>query len=291
MQINIIIPTFNRKELLNNLLVQIKEQASKITMVTYKTIVVVDGSNDGTIEMLREIHPAVYVVLHPGDLWYTKSMNLGFEKAQQIGCDYVLTLNDDIVLDNNYLAKMAEIAVSSNTSIVGSLSLTMHQPPKIMFSGIRKYIKWRQKNVRYHRSFIEFDSNLTGIHPTIVLPGRGMLIPADIVQSLNGFDEFFIQYHSDEDFCLRAAKIGVPVNISWDARLYSYVEKTAAATNYMRVSVDKFIKSFFNPYSRSYIPQKAVFYYRHGIKLLWPITMLTFFLSNTKAWIFNKKII
>jgi GT2 family glycosyltransferase len=288
--INIVIPTFNRCLLLERLLRQIETQASQIKEVDFRTILVVDGSTDGTYEMLQTQFPKVVVVRGSGNLWYTKSMNVGFGKAFELGGDYILTLNDDVVLDENYLQIMALYAASNEPGIIGSLSLTMHEPPRILFSGVRKYIRWRQKNLKYHSVFAEYDETMHGIHKTVVLPGRGMLIPQSLVKQLNGFDEYFVQYHSDEDLCLRAARLGTSVRVSWDAKLLSYVEKTAAATSYMRVSAKVFFKSFLNPYSRLYIPQKAKFYYRHGIKLLWPITMLTFFLSSIKAWKFNKKL-
>lgn len=288
--INIVIPTFNRCQLLERLLRQIESQASQIKDVDFRTIIVVDGSTDGTYEMLETQFPKVVVVKGSGSLWYTKSMNVGFEKAFELGGDYILTLNDDVVLDDRYLQIMALYAASNELGIIGSLSLTMHEPPRILFSGVRKYIRWRQKNLKYHSVFAEYDESMTGIHKTVVLPGRGMLIPQSLVKQLNGFDEYFVQYHSDEDFCLRAARLGASVRVSWDAKLLSYIEKTAAATSYMQVSAKVFFKSFLNPYSRLYIPQKARFYYRHGVKLLWPITMLTFFLSNVKAWKFNKKL-
>lgn len=288
--INIVIPTFNRCQLLERLLRQIESQASQIKDVDFRTIIVVDGSTDRTYEMLESQFPRVEVVKGSGSLWYTKSMNVGFEKAFELGGDYILTLNDDVVLDDNYLRIMALYAATNEPGIIGSLSLTMHEPPRILFSGVRKYIRWRQKNLKYHSVFAEYDESMTGIHKTVVLPGRGMLIPQSLVKQLNGFDEYFVQYHSDEDFCLRAARLGASVRVSWDAKLLSYVEKTAAATSYMHVSAKVFFKSFLNPYSRLYVPQKARFYYRHGVKLLWPITMLTFFLSNIKAWKFNKKL-
>jgi len=288
--INIVIPTFNRCQLLERLLSQIEVQSSHLKDVVFRTIVVVDGSTDGSYEMLENKFPAVSVVKGSGNLWYTKSMNVGFEKAFELGGDYILTLNDDVVLDDRYLQIMALYALSNELGIIGSLSLTMHEPPRILFSGVRKYIRWRQKNLKYHSVFAEYDETMHGIHKTVVLPGRGMLIPQNLVKQLKGFDEYFIQYHSDEDFCLRAAHLGASVRVSWDAKLFSYVEKTAAATSYMRVPAKVFFKSFLNPYARLYIPQKAKFYYRHGIKILWPITMLTFFLSNIKAWKFNKKL-
>ena len=71
--LSIVIPTFNRKQPLSILLNQFKGQ--KITGIEYKIVVVVDGSTDGTLEMLSSEFPEVFVVKGSGNWWFTKSMN------------------------------------------------------------------------------------------------------------------------------------------------------------------------------------------------------------------------
>ena len=56
----IVIPTFNRREYIQKLLSQIAAQ--EIENVDVRTVVVVDGSTDGTSEMIRSEFPAVHVV-------------------------------------------------------------------------------------------------------------------------------------------------------------------------------------------------------------------------------------
>ena len=177
-------------------------------------------------------------------------------------------------------------------SIIGCVALTEQKPYRILFSGVKKYIRWRQKHIKYHSNFKKVPSEeLIGIHPSEVLPGRGMLVPYFVLKQLNYFDDFFIQYHSDTDFCLRAGKAGYHIYISWDAKLLGYIEESAGASSYMKTPLRKFLKSYTNIYSRVYIPQKATLFYRHGPILLWPVTMLIFFMSTIKAYLFNKKIV
>ena len=39
-------------------------------------------------------------------------------------------------------------------------------------------------------------------------------------------DENLVQYDSDDDFILRAKKMGIPVYISWDAIVYNHTKLT-----------------------------------------------------------------
>ena len=133
-------------------------------------------------------------------------------------------------------------------------------------------------------------SSLTGLHTSKVLPGRGMLIPYNVIDSLNGFDLLFPQYHSDFDFCLRAQKLGYEVFVSWDLILYSYVRKTSTGTSFIKTPFNIFIKGFINKNSRISLISNARYLYRHGVKILFPVTFLIFIISSFKAHYFNNKI-
>ena len=90
-----VIPTFNRKDKLNVILTQLASQIL-LPNLMLEIIVCVDGSTDGTNEMIMEKFPSVHIVSGDGTWWYTKSMNMGFKYAQSLKIDFVLTLNDDI---------------------------------------------------------------------------------------------------------------------------------------------------------------------------------------------------
>jgi len=279
--------------LLKATLAQLEDQKALLGNVDSEIVVVVDGSTDGTVEMLDREFPRVHKVQGNGSWFYTKSMNEGFRYAQRFNPEYILALNDDVVLGTGYLEKMvASIGQVKPEAIIGCLALTVDKPHRVLFAGEKKYIRWRQKHILYLKKLeLVNGRELTGIRPSAMLPGRGMLIPNRVLTETGYFDEYFKQYHSDTDFCLRAARNGHPVYISWDARVFGYVDKTAVATSYIKTPFNKFLRSFTNINSRNYIPQKAKFFFRHGIKVLWPLTMVTFFMSTLTAYFFKRKIL
>lgn len=290
MNIVAIIPTFNRRNELKNLLSMLgsMETSQKVVL---EIVCVVDGSTDGTLEMLEEEYPLAHAVNGDGNWWYTKSMNQGFKYADRFNPDFVLTLNDDIVIHENYLDNIISGYESVNkTCIMGSVSYTHNEPIRVTNSGVKKWNKLIDKSTSYYPFLSEVNpQSMKGVYPTPVLPGRGMLIPWEILKSLNFFDEDFQQYHSDFDFTLRALK-QVPVYVCWDAKIYSFLEKTGSDSSFLKSSFRSLIKSFSNPYGRKYIPNKAKYFWRHGIKLLWPLYMFKFFLLAFKNHFLKKKI-
>lgn len=288
-ELGIVIPTFNRKTYLKRLLSQLFSQ--EVEHCHFEILVVVDGSTDGTFEMLREEFPGVHIVEGPGDWWYTKSMNEGFKCAEKFKPDYILTLNDDITLTYNFIQQLINAqGKMPEKSILGCVSLTTTKPHKIFFSGIRNIKWWKYKIVNYHKLFEQVDeSQLTGIVPSKALPGRGMLIPTEVLRELDYFDEGFVQYGSDEDFCLRAAKIGVQSYVCWDAKLFSYVENTGKGTTYIKQSLREFLLSFFNKYSRCHLPKYIKMCARHGNLILLPITILIVILGSLKSYFYMQR--
>jgi len=83
-----VIPTFNRKDCVKNVLEDIEKQEKGDYEIS--TIMVVDGSNDGTSEMIKADFPKVHCVFGKGNWWYTRSMNEGFQLANKLEALFIL---------------------------------------------------------------------------------------------------------------------------------------------------------------------------------------------------------
>lgn len=287
-KIFIIIPSFNRKEYLKKLLLQLITQESN-KHVYFNIIVVNDSSTDGTSEMLREEFSQVITVLGNGNWWYTKCMNEGFKAAEKYNPDFVLTLNDDVILANDYFEKLAEIlSCIDNNTIVNSISLTSTKPHRIVFGGVKKYIRWRGKCIKYFQPFAELPlGSLSGLYPTWIISGRGILIPYKILKELNYFDEKFQQYDSDDDFGLRAIKAGYKVLISRDLKIFENTKLTSKGVAFNQDGAITFLKSFFNKHSINSLQNKIRFGTKHGYPILLPIWIAIFILGTTYAYFFK----
>jgi GT2 family glycosyltransferase len=290
-KLSIVIPTHQRPIELRNVLAGIYSQ-NIYDNLSISIVVVVDEYNDDTVRMLQSTFPDVHIVLGDGSWWYTKSMNKGFEYAiKYIEPDFLLTLNDDIVLADNYFKVLNETIINTDSdTIVGSIGITKSQPYRIVTSGN----KWRNKYLGIYMTHIPFlekinIKELTGIYPSKTLCGRGILIPASVLKQLNGFDERFKQYHSDEDFTLRAKKEGYKICISWDLKIFVFLEKTSRSTSFLNNSIKRLIRSYFDPVSRNYLPSISRYKWRHHTKLLWPLIIFIFFSVSIKNCIIKGK--
>ena len=104
--------------------------------VSYKnrhTIIVDNFSNDGSIEKLQEEFPEVKYILNTSNLGFSCGVNAGLREVYEMGSDYALILNNDMVVNSDFLEPA--ISVAENDRNVGAVT------GKIMFKS-RPNIFW-----------------------------------------------------------------------------------------------------------------------------------------------------
>jgi GT2 family glycosyltransferase len=282
--ISIIIPTFNRKNYLKKLLTNL-HSCTIPTDFAINIIVVVDGSTDGTFQMLISEFPEIHIVRGNGNWWYTKSMNRGFKKAIELNSDFVLTMNDDTEIENDYIINIIESYNKVEPgSIMGSVSFTMEKPNRILSSG--SYYKSRILGITksYYPSLLPKEPSEINddIKESVLLPGRGMLIPIETLRELNLFDDKFKQYHSDSDFCIRAQNNNIKVYVSFCAHIFVHHKQTGKGTSFLKEPFFKYLQNYFDETSRLFIPSIALYNWRNGTFFIWPFKMGMFFLSSLR---------
>jgi len=286
--IAIIIPTYNRINYLEKLLKQVT--GFQITGCTIDIFVIDDGSADNTESILSKNFQRVSIIKGNGNWWYTHCINEGLLIAGKKKPDYFLLLNDDIELDPAYLVTLlSDMESIGRPAILGSLSVTTEFPLRITFAGIKKIVWWRARHVKYKPFLAPYEQNkMSGILPSIVLPGRGMLISGEIINRIGLFEAKLAQYGSDDEFCLRAGKAGYPVFISWNSIVYSHYKITGKGTSFLGQTWKQFLSSFLDPHARNYWRNNLLIFSRYGNKPLLPLTLLILLMGDIKAFLRNK---
>lgn len=286
--VSFVIPTFNRNDLLETLLEQIRKQFVE-PGISIQTIVIDDGSKDGTRELINSRLSDIKLINGDGNWWFTKCLNEGGALALENGADYIITMNDDTEIQSDFVHSFLQhLGKMEGPALMGAVSFSLTPPQKITFSGVKKLIRWRLKQIPYYSRFDPVNpSDLSGIQPTFSLMTRGMFIPRKIAMDLNLFDPEFPQYGSDEDFCYRAIKKGYPAYVCWDAKVFVHDELTSKGSAFLQQKPSIFFGSFFNPYSINSISKTLRFYWRHGIKILTPVYFPIFIIGTFRAYLWK----
>ena len=126
MDISIIIPSYNTKDLLVRCLESIF-QSLKNAQFSYEVLVVDNASIDGSIEILNTKYPQVIKILNKENIGYGKANNQGIQKARGT---YLLLLNSDIQVLDGAIEKLFIYNNSHPSEFVGGKLLNEDQSPQ-----------------------------------------------------------------------------------------------------------------------------------------------------------------
>ena len=103
-RLSVIIPTYNRRDIIRGLLQRLTTDSASMLAVPYEVIVADDRSKDGTSDMIRAEFPTVRLVLGPG-----KNAELAKRAAIEISKgDYLVNLDDDSMPYEGWLVPIKE---------------------------------------------------------------------------------------------------------------------------------------------------------------------------------------
>jgi len=268
-KLSIIIPVHNRKEITRRCLQCLQKQTDS----NFDTIVIDDGSTDGTSKMIKIDFPEIILLQGEGNLWWTAATNLGIKKALKKGADLILTLNDDVLIKEDYVENFIKAYKEEPRALIGSINLSQEKPARLLSAGNISLNPWTAKCIKRGQILRPYSNTFSGLLSSYTLPGRGMLIPRAVFDAIGLFDEkHFPHYAADEDFSLRAKKAGFDVLIHTQNPVFSPYEPKR--TGGKEQTIASFLKSFFILHNPNYLPVLIRYNIRHhSYKLYIPFFM------------------
>jgi len=217
-----VVPAFNRCAKTLRFLQLFKD----VDYPNKRVIVCDDGSTDNTFFNIRLNFPDVEVLRGNGHLWWSGGTNMAIRRALDAGADYILTINDDSVMDPAFLREMVAIAQKNPKYIVGCRIHREDLPDRIWAIGTSPVFRgyeifelnfWDQR-------WDDVKDKLENPYPVHTMPGNGVLIPRSVFEEAGFYDERHMpQYHADSDLVLRAKHAGYQPVISLNSVLYNHI--------------------------------------------------------------------
>ncbi len=223
----VLLPVHNRLVFTKRCLLSLKRQTYKKIV----TILVDDGSTDGTETYIRKVYPQIQIIKGDGGWWWTKSMYEGVRLALSIGDknDYVLEMNNDCVFDRDLVKQLVRTANKFPSAIIGSLCRDLGNGKDVVEAGIR--IDWPTGKVYGVAQTISQDINYYKKMDVVVqldaLPGKGTLIPFRVFSMVGNFNyKRLPHYIADYEFTNRAKRYGFDLLVDTKAIVWNHWEAT-----------------------------------------------------------------
>lgn len=230
----------------------------KITYPNYEVIVVDNGSIDGSTLKIQKEFPQHKYIYNKDNLGFTGGNNVGMEYAVKNGADYVLVLNNDVILEKNFLDVLVNLALKDpKNGIIGPAIYFYRQPEKLSPTG-GKINYWRINNKVYDVARpMEMDW----------IFGCCLLIKREVIETIGYFYVPFFLSYEDVDYCVRARKAGFKVIYEPRAKIWHKSGtslKKASTSYYYYFNRNKLL--FMKRHAPAYV--KYLFYFYFSLYLL-----------------------
>jgi GT2 family glycosyltransferase len=209
---SIIIVNWNGKDYLPACLDSLREQSC----TDFETIVVDNGSSDGSLELLHDSYSWVHVVQLDFNTGFAGGNNAGFGVSRG---KYILTLNNDTRVEPAWLAELiAPAEADPEVGMVASRICSWDEPDLIDSLGVAicpdGMSRGSRRRARYSSLFIAKTEE-------ILLPSAcAALYRREMIDKIGFFDDDFFAYCEDTDLGLRGRIAGWRAVLARDAIVF-----------------------------------------------------------------------
>lgn len=216
----IIVVAFNGMEWMDRCLCSVNMQNDNASL-EIDTIVVDNGSTDGTIEFIRSGFPDVELIVSEKNLGFGTANNIGFKKAVKEGYDYVYLLNQDAWIMEDTLPRLLEI--SRKYPEYGILSpVQLSGDGKTPDSAFRKACGAVFDTVSDGGKSVTETADYSPVNQEVVDVPFSMaahwLIPLKALEKTGGFSPTFFHYGEDNNLIHRMKWHGFKIGVVPSAR-------------------------------------------------------------------------
>lgn len=214
--VSIIIVNWNGGEVFRQCLTSLE----KIDYPNWELVIVDNGSKDESITSITSTTGImrIKIIKNQENLGFAKANNQGYKLARG---KYVLLLNNDTLVKSDFLTKLVERMERDRTlGVIQPKIFLMDKPGFLDNAGsfLTRIGFW------HHWGFLEKDGPEFGQERDIFsAKGACMLIKHSVIDRVGLFDEDFISYFEETDFCWRVWLAGYRVVYYPQAKIYHKV--------------------------------------------------------------------
>ncbi|MBU1164112.1 glycosyltransferase family 2 protein [Patescibacteria group bacterium] len=234
-KVAIIILVYNGRQFLPDCL-------SSLTKITYpkdqyQIIVVDNASTDDSVNYIVKNYQNVKLIKNSENYGFAQGNNIGIQYAIDKGYDYIYLLNQDTVVDPNFLDQVVKLAENSpKTAIIQS---------KLLYYNDKTIINSRG-NVIHFLGFGWADGNLEEDNACDVkeinyASGACMLIKITILKEIGLLDKDLFCYHEDLELCWRAKIFGYKIMLAAKSVVFHKYEFSRSITKYYYMERNRYM--------------------------------------------------
>lgn len=199
-RLSVVIPNWNGERFLRICLASLRNQSFK----DFETLVVDNGSTDGSVKLVREDFPEVKVIGLGANLGFSAAVNVGIKTSAS---ELVVLLNNDTEQDERWLESLVKTADECHETIGFFASKLIDFHARSFLDGAGDALRlsglpYRLGHGEHDHGQFDKASSVFGACAAAAMYRRSML------NEIGLFDEDFVSYCEDVDLSFRANLAG-----------------------------------------------------------------------------------
>lgn len=206
---------------------------NNINYDNYKIVIVDNNSNGNDAEILSKESGFELFALEE-NIGFAGGNNIGIEFAMKNNADYVLLLNNDTIVEEDFLCKLVETAEKDNrVGAVGGKIFYFDDKEKLWYAGA-KINKFNGKT--YHEGVNKNDSKKYSIEKeTEYITGCMMLVSKEAIEKVGMMDDSYFLYYEETDWNVKIKQAGYKLMYNPSSVIYHKISQSTKELNYIMV--------------------------------------------------------
>lgn len=202
------------------------ESLRHISYPNFRTIVVDNGSREDEGAALEsEFGGFIDVLRQPENLGFAGGANAGIKRALDGGAEYVLLLNNDTVVEPDFLGALVRTAQELPDLAAACPKTYFYGEPRTIYSTGGSVSVWRgvaKQTGRGEKDKGQYDE----LARRDYADGVCMLMPRTAIERVGLLDEQYFAYWEETDWCARAREKGLQCYYVPQAKIWHKAERS-----------------------------------------------------------------
>ena len=198
------------------------ESVKNITYPNYQVIVVDNGSEGDDVGILRQkFGDYIHVIENDRNYGFALGNNIGMRYALvNLAPDYLLLLNNDTVVDRDFLTQLVRAAESdSGVGLLGPAVYDYHHPSAVRETGAGLWMSW-WRGTQIPVMPDNINSERGHIREVDYVEGSCMMVRRELLEKVGMLDEEYFAYWEETDWCVRARNHGYKIYVTLASKIW-----------------------------------------------------------------------
>jgi len=186
------------------------ESLDRVTYPNYDVVLVDNGSTDGSVSSFRQRFPRIPILETGANTGFAGGNNVGIRWGLEKGADYVLLLNNDTVVQADFLDELVSVAQSDRSIGFAGPKIYYYDyngSKDVLACAGAEFKIWKGRLVHVGAGTVD-RGRYDVVREVDYVEGSCLLARTEMISNVGLLNPDYFLYWEDTDWCIRAARAG-----------------------------------------------------------------------------------